>query len=293
VFVAKGPDGKTNLYSADLGLRRASRLTDSDVEEAGPAFSPDGSTLVYYVRGEAGATSVYTCRADGAEPTCVLDGNGDGCYSPVWLPDGRSVAFIRASGFRQTSMGGRTWAGYDVWSVDTVSGAQRNITRERFFRIDDLCAANGGRDLAFTGTRMVARAGRRPKDVYQGVFLVPADGDRVARLIHASEDARVISADSRSESMLAWYEEFGSRTALWTARSSGRDAARWFEVDEDRPIIALQLSATGDRAYYVEWHSQRYPGDHYELWVRELRTGQARRLGGPSLFRDPLKWRGD
>jgi len=294
VFAARGPDAKTDLYSADLGLRRAARLTDSHVEEVSPEFCLDGSKLVYYVRGELGATSLHTCRSDGAEPTRVLDGRGDGCYSPVWLPDGRSVAFIRASGTRQASMGGRTWAGYDVSSVDTVSGAQRSITRERFFRIDTMCLANGGRDLAFTGTRMVARAGRRSKDVYVGLFVVPAGGKRAARLIRASEDAHLMSADARPDGMLAWYEGFPSSGAVWTARSNGTDAARWFEVDRNRrPIVALQLSATGDRLYFVENHYQRYPGDHYELWVRERGSGRARRLAGASLFRDPLKWRGD
>ena len=95
---------RNHLYLFDLADRKLTQLTRGDFDDAVPAFSPDGRTIVFSSKRAQGSErtdnwDLYLIEArEGAEPrqltTYAGDDNGGG-DRPAWSPDGRSIAYLR------------------------------------------------------------------------------------------------------------------------------------------------------------------------------------------------------
>ncbi|MCU0480029.1 MAG: protein kinase [Anaerolineae bacterium] len=76
----------------DLNTREVRYLTDNDVSDAFPSFSPDDNMIIYSSIGR-GNGAIYTIPADGIGfPTLLYDGVGYD-WGASYSPDGRYVAF--------------------------------------------------------------------------------------------------------------------------------------------------------------------------------------------------------
>jgi Tol biopolymer transport system component len=92
-------DGAVYLMNADGS--GVTRLTDFPPMPEAPAWSPDGTTLLftswYSETDEVNMTDLYTIRVDGSSLTQVTHDNAPD-YQPVWSPDGRRIAFESFAG---------------------------------------------------------------------------------------------------------------------------------------------------------------------------------------------------
>ena len=105
-LVYTGPAGEEG--GDVFGLTRdgeVRRLTD-DGGSYDPAFSPDGSRIVFSSVGESGDVSdtmgasgldLYVMAADGSGRSRLVDGDED--MSPDWSPTGEQIAFVRGGGY--------------------------------------------------------------------------------------------------------------------------------------------------------------------------------------------------
>lgn len=92
------PDGKTlalrkgeRLYIRDLATGKETPLTPADWPHcSGPAWSPDGKTIAFAARWDAG-NGVYTVPAAGGKPTKVYDKQG--ACEPHYSPDGARLVY--------------------------------------------------------------------------------------------------------------------------------------------------------------------------------------------------------
>jgi dipeptidyl aminopeptidase/acylaminoacyl peptidase len=86
-------DSVTHLWILDASSGAVRELTTAESTDAGPTWSPDGSTVAFVSkRGTDEVDSLYTIRADGGEAQKVLE-LPLAISSPRWLPDGHRIVF--------------------------------------------------------------------------------------------------------------------------------------------------------------------------------------------------------
>jgi Tol biopolymer transport system component/tRNA A-37 threonylcarbamoyl transferase component Bud32 len=92
-------------------------LTSDGGEKRWPALSPDGEKVVYSWRGPDDTSwNLYLKGVDpGTRPIRLTDLSGDES-SPVWSPDGRQIAFVRA-----------TAEGAAIYTMPSLGGQERKV----------------------------------------------------------------------------------------------------------------------------------------------------------------------
>jgi Tol biopolymer transport system component len=98
------PDGKRLAFTAfdrlwirDLATGTSRRVTDADVGEFHPAWSPDGMWLAWVTWDDADGGHIMKARADGAARPQQLTTAAALYYNVAWSPDGRRVVASRGA----------------------------------------------------------------------------------------------------------------------------------------------------------------------------------------------------
>jgi hypothetical protein len=220
-----------------------------------PTWSPDGSKIAFVgvARSlEAGLRGdrLYVVGADGRGLKPLLGTHGS--ISPVFAPDGNSIAFAR---FRRR--------GASIWLADLVGGAPRRITpaRRGLYMFPGSFSPDGSTLLA---TRFV---GRRQEEV---VAVDPSTGGVETILRDAGE--AVYSPDGTRLALLRWRplkRRDGTRTAtsdLFTSRADGTGLRRLTDTryqDEAYP----SWDPSGERLAFVRYLPELVESELLELGV--------------------------
>jgi Tol biopolymer transport system component len=99
-------DNPLNSVTAEICLLAADgsgiplRVTFNTEEERSPAWSPDGTRLVFSCRGGGSDFEICVMNADGSNQVQLTD-NTVGDLTPTWSPDGQKIMFHRPVGGRQ------------------------------------------------------------------------------------------------------------------------------------------------------------------------------------------------
>jgi len=94
-------DRRRHLFVADIESAEApAQVTDGDWDDSQPAWSPDGTQLVFVSAREPecefeSISDLYVVAATGGEARKVTDSKGS-CGAPSWSPDGATIAHLYA-----------------------------------------------------------------------------------------------------------------------------------------------------------------------------------------------------
>jgi Tol biopolymer transport system component len=67
-------------------------LTNNDLNETQPVYSPDGSKIAFE-SDRAGGSEIFVMNADGTNPTNLTNDPTSADYSPEWSPNGNKIAY--------------------------------------------------------------------------------------------------------------------------------------------------------------------------------------------------------
>ncbi len=111
-------DGKFDIFELDLASDTITRLTDDDIFDGAPSYSPDGKSMVMVsVVGAAAHAKIFRMDLDHPGkriPVTVGDTNEN---DPIYSPDGKRIYFTSDRGGRE-----------NIYSIDLTSGEERQYT---------------------------------------------------------------------------------------------------------------------------------------------------------------------
>ncbi len=197
-FVSKTGRNK-ELYVMDYDGANRRALTNDQSIALSPAFSPDGSLLLFTsYRGEAGPR-VFVTRYGGGRPYLVSGRPGLNT-SASYSPDGREIVCT-------LSMDGNP----EIYILDARGGAPRRLTNHRAIDTSPAWSPTG-REIAFTSDR-----GGSPQ-----VYVMDSEGGNARRLTY-DVDYTDSPAWSPKGDRLAFVVRTSSGFDIYSCRSDGSD----------------------------------------------------------------------
>jgi len=323
VVVTSNLKGNYDLYIVGPGADPVQR-TDSPDDEIDPAWSPDGTSIVYTRETQTG-DEIWIVPAVGGAPRRILT---NGCF-PSYTPDGKKIVFIRSSPGERDAIGlanadgsevkwlterkgcrlasprvspdGQTVAfvnipliqsEVNVWSVPITGGAATPVTKEKNPFAHGV--GTNGCDFSVDGRFLYYSSIR---DGSWNLFAIPTKGGAPKRLtVGAGPDTYPRTAADGS--ML--FEVHRERWSIWGVRlgDDGKPTESPRLLTDDGGAWGPSLSTDGKKLAYCT-----YPHEEVRnVWVVDLATrsririsGAGRRNTNPTFSPDDSKvvWSGD
>jgi Tol biopolymer transport system component len=300
VFAAADGD----LYLLSLKTPGVTRLTNTKATESSPAFSPDGSSIVYAseVSGDKG-TALFVRSLDGKRVQQVTQPKGRSDADPVYAPDGKQIAFVAAHRYRPYSMGGWTWDNYDVYLMQADGSRLRRLTRANYYQAASPNITPDGKSVLYAAD---VPYDREFFDNSMGgsmttILEVDASGSKAPRLLvplpkpkmnfgawasapHLSRDGGTITFIGDRKQPFNYDVYLMNRNGTGIQSLGAIGVSRYNQNAVPMPDGKSVLFLAGTEA-----NASSRP--IFSLWQVDLTGGKPRRIASSELFTHPLQWK--
>ncbi len=284
VFSAKG-QGLSDLYLLNVKSHRVQRLTQTDVCEIYPRFSPDGQWITYSGSPGGALTShIYLRSLDGKVARQLTVDNTALDFMPSFSPDGSMIVFSRETGQTVEALdAGRG----DVYTVAVDGHQLRRVTKQNYPSRADPNFFSDSSHIIYT---VETRTGTH-------FYLADKGGQHPPRaLFRQSPNA----ASSRVHEVGEFEYLPDRKLILFTEQVKGTEEYELWTMNADG-TWPRRLATGGDNIKCPRYHSGSRmiyylnlsnDAQRCELWKSDLQGKKRIVVAGSRLFEDPLHWNG-
>lgn len=294
VSIDLSPDGKTVAFSSadgdlflfELKSKLATQLTNTDEIESVPAFSPDGSLLIYSAAKTSSANgNIFLLDLTTMKTMQLTKQTEQSDFLPRFSPDSKTIVFARAYRNRAYSMGGTIWDDWDVCQMDVDGTNIERITSEKYYQMYRLIPKNDGSIVYSAGMNATIYSLQQDQTIQR---VVPQNANSDDADVHAWGSDIMISPDesqmvfTSDRSQPFWYDiclsADGETVNGLVGQKSRYNRYPDFSPDGKR-IVFMAGTKFGDGNRPI-----------FSLW--EVSTnGKSRKLASDQLFTNPNGYR--
>jgi TolB protein len=237
-------DGDWSLWLIDPDGSDPVCLLDTPEADTAPAWSPDGSQLVF-----SGGDDLYVAEADGSDVTLLLDGEGSKRFSnPDWSPNAKSIVFSVTQDEREEP---------DIMAVDPTGRGLRTLisSGDQFVFVDEPEWSPDGRHILFLAD---------DSGGWRDLYVMRPDGSDVRLLLARGFDLDGSGLGWSPDGKSIAFQGDRDGGCLYVVNAQGKDVRRLVEGCSE----GVDLTWSPDSQTILWGPSDNGPGDLYAVSSR-------------------------
>ncbi|MFP4322764.1 MAG: TolB family protein, partial [Anaerolineales bacterium] len=258
-YAAPGASDSFDIFVRSTTDNSARAITNTPLNEVGPAFSPEGSQIAYYAYRGDGPGDIWLMNADGSSARNLTNSPGSDERVVSWSPDGQQLAYhSNADG------------DYDIYLYTLATNQTRNLTDSEWDDLAPSWSPDGAR-IAFHSDQIRG---------FNEIFVIDITGEDRAQVTDGNWQAAFAAWDPNG-TRLAFHSILNNRYTLHLIRPNGEGFRNIALSTQNNSHAAW--SSDGDAIIYT----QNFPASPVIYW-HDLQSNTTRRLVDGGIFPD---WR--